>query len=312
LKLSRTILIIGGTRFLGRAIVDAALAAGDQVTLFNRGLTNPTLYPSVETLRGDRDGDLSALADRTWDTVIDVAAYRPESVRASVNALSGRTGRYVLVSTLSVYADHDTSTGQREDATVLDLSENTDPADLYGARKAACERVVVDAFGDRAFIPRPGLIVGPNDPTDRFTYWPRRLAQAGRVLAPGEPTDPVQYIDVRDLGAFIVAGQQLSGAYNVTGTSTTMGDLLQACGGGDLVWVPTEWLLHAGVDPWMGVPLWIAAPGWSAANRVNVSRALKAGLDIRPLTQTIRDATTTAQPMFTLEQEHRLLDAFLS
>jgi 2'-hydroxyisoflavone reductase len=310
--LSRTILIIGGTRFLGRAIVDAALAAGDQLTLFNRGLTNASLYPSVETLRGDRDGDLSALAGRTWDAVIDVAAYRPESVRASVDALSGRAGQYVLVSTLSVYADHDTTTGQLEDATVLNLTDDTDPADLYGARKAACERVVVDTFGDRAFIPRPGLIVGPNDPTDRFTYWPRRLAQPGRVLAPGTPSDPVQYIDARDLGAFIVAGHDLRGAYNVTGTSTTMGDLLQTCGGGDLVWVPTEWLLRAGVDPWMGVPMWVAAPGWSAANRVNVSRALKAGLNIRPLTQTIRDATTTAEPMFSLEQEHQLLDAFLS
>ncbi|MFB9236633.1 NAD-dependent epimerase/dehydratase family protein [Plantactinospora siamensis] len=310
--MSRSILVIGGTRFLGRAIVDAALAAGHRLTLFNRGLTNPDLYPTVETIRGDRDKDLSALADRTWDAVIDVAAYQPSSVRSTVSALAGRVGRYVLVSTISVYADHDTTAGQLEEAATLELTEHTDPADLYGAGKAACERVVLDAFGDRAFLPRPGLIVGPNDPTDRFTYWPRRLARPGRVLVPGDPADPVQYVDVRDLAAFVVGGDDLSGAYNVTGPSMTMGELLRACGGGDLVWVPTEWLLAAGVDPWMGVPLWVAAPGWAAANRVDVSRALRAGLTLRPLADTVRDATTTAEPMFTADQERHLFAAYLS
>jgi 2'-hydroxyisoflavone reductase len=310
--LSRTILILGGTRFLGRAVVEVAVAAGDRVTLFNRGLTNPTLYPSLEKIRGDRDGDLSMLAGRRWDAVIDVAAYQPQSVRNTVDALAGRVGQYVLVSTVSVYADHDTTAGQMEDAAVMALTERTGAGDLYGARKAACERIVTDAFGERAFLPRPGLIVGPNDPTDRFAYWPRRLAQPDPALAPGAPTDPVQYIDVRDLAAFIAGGHNLSGAYNVTGTPTTMGDLLHACGGRDLVWVPTAWLLAAGVDPWMGVPLWIAAPGWSAANTVDTTLARQAGLTIRPAVDTIRDVTTTAEPMFTAEQERRLLDAYLA
>jgi 2'-hydroxyisoflavone reductase len=310
--LSRTILVLGGTRFLGRAIVDAALAAGDHLTLFNRGVTNPDLYPQVESIRGDRDADLSALAGRTWDAVIDVAAYRPESVRKTVDALAGRVGQYVIVSTLSVYADHDTTEGQREGAAVLELTEGLDPDDLYGPRKAACERIVVDAFGGRAFVPRPGLIVGPHDPTDRFAYWPRRIGLGGRVLAPGAPDDPVQYIDVRDLADFVVSGHDRSGVYNVAGRPTTMRGLLRACGTADLVWVPTPWLLEAGVDPWMGVPLWIAAPGWSAANQVDVSRAFGAGLKQRPLAETIRDVTTTAAPMFSAEEERRLLYAYLA
>ncbi|GIH12740.1 NAD-dependent epimerase/dehydratase family protein [Rugosimonospora africana] len=310
--MSRTILVLGGTRFLGRAVVDAALRAGDHLTLFNRGITNPDLYPDVETLHGDRNADLSTLAGREWDAVIDVAAYRPESVRATVGALAERVDRYVLVSTLSVYADHNTTDGQHEDAPVIELTGGLDPGSLYGARKAACERIVLDAYGDRAFIPRPGLIVGPHDPTDRFTYWPRRIARGGQVLAPGAPDDPVQYIDVRDLAEFVVSGVERSGVCNVAGPVMTMGDLLRACGPADLVWVPTRWLLDAGVDPWMGVPMWVAAPGWAAANRVDVTRALDAGLTVRPLADTVRDATTTAEPMFTADEERRLLDAYLN
>jgi 2'-hydroxyisoflavone reductase len=224
--------------------------------------------------------------------------------------LTDRAGQYVLVSTLSVYADHDSTEGQHEGAAVVPLTDDTDPEDLYGARKAACEQIVLDAYGDRAFIPRPGLIVGPNDPTDRFTYWPRRITRGGRILAPGAPEDPVQYIDVRDLAAFIVSGHDLTGPYNVTGVPTTMGDFLHTCGPGDFVWTPTTWLLEQGVDPWMGVPMWLAAPGWSAANRVDTSRAFAAGLVTRPPAQTIRDATTTDSPMFTAEEEQRLLDAY--
>jgi 2'-hydroxyisoflavone reductase len=315
--LSLTVLVLGGTRFLGRAIVDAALAAGDSVTLFHRGITNPGLYPEADTVLGDRDVDLSALGGRSWDVVVDVAAYQPESVHRSADALAGRVGRYVLISTLSVYADHSTTQGQREDAPVLSLAGGLDPGALYGARKAACERFVAEVYGDRALIPRPGMIVGPHDPTDRFAYWPRRIARGGRVLAPGAPADPVQFVDARDLAGWVVSAYHrgVSGTFNLTGVPTTMGHLLAACGSADLVWTPTSWLLAAGVDPWMGVPMWIAAPGWEAANAVDVGKALEAGLTLRPLAETIRDVRAAdrgpAADMFPAAEEQRLLAAYL-
>ena len=289
------VLILGGTRFVGRAVVDAALDRGDTVTRFNRGKTNPGLYPQVETIIGDRTGDLSALSARHWDAVVDVAAYDPEVVRRSAQALADAADRYVFVSTASVYADH--SVRQVEGAPVIPLRADTPADDLYGARKAAAEQIVTEAFGDRGLIVRAGLIVGPNDPTDRFAYWPRRIARGGRILAPGDPADPLQFIDVRDLGGWIIQGARrgLRGVFNVTGEPFPFGRLLEECVAAtgsrdaDRQWVPTARLLAAGVDPWMGVPLWIAAPGWEAANDVDVSRALAAGLRLRPLAETIRD-----------------------
>src|ERR1700728_1526378 len=220
------VLVLGGTRFLGRAVVEAALGRGDEVTLFNRGQSNPELYPGLEKIVGDRAGDLTALSSRSWDAVIDVAAYDPDLVSRSVRALADRTRHYAFVSTVSVYADH--GVRQVEGAPVLELRDDTAPDDLYGARKAAAERIVTEAFGDRALIGRAGLIVGPNDPTDRFAYWPRRVARSGRVLAPGQPTDPVQFIDVRDLAGWFVDGchRGRSGAFNVTGEPMPFGDLL--------------------------------------------------------------------------------------
>ncbi|HEY2270452.1 MAG TPA: NAD-dependent epimerase/dehydratase family protein [Streptosporangiaceae bacterium] len=289
------VLILGGTRFAGRAVVDAALDRGDTVTLFNRGQTNPGLYPQVETIIGDRTGDLSALSARHWDAVVDVAAYDPEVVRRSVRALADAADRYVFVSTVSVYADH--GVRQVEGAAVIPLEAGIAPDDLYGARKAVAEAIVSEAFGDRSLIARAGLIVGPHDPTDRFAYWPRRIARGGRILAPGDPADPMQFIDVRDLGGWIIEGARrgLRGVFNLTGEPVPFGRLLEECVAAtgsrdaDLQWVPTARLLAAGVDPWMGVPLWLAAPGWEAANDVDVSRALAAGLRLRPLAETIRD-----------------------
>jgi 2'-hydroxyisoflavone reductase len=289
------VLVLGGTRFLGRALVDAALAAGHTVTLFNRGQTNPELFPEVETLRGDRAADLSALDGRRWDVVLDVAAYQPADVQRSVNALAGRVGCYVLISTLSVYADHSRPHG--EDWPLLALSAATPETDLYGARKAACEAIVLQQFGNLALIVRAGLIVGRFDATDRFSYWPRRLAQGGTVLAPGSPADPLQFIDVQDLADWTVRMLQRGqgGIFNATGAIVQFGVFLEACrrvtsSDSTLVWVPTARLLDLGLDPWMGVPLWIAAPGWQAANRVSIARALSAGLTFRPLDQTIRAA----------------------
>jgi 2'-hydroxyisoflavone reductase len=297
------LLVLGGTRFVGRALVEAALARGHEVTLFNRGLTNPDLFPEAERVRGDRAQDLSQLAGRSWDAVVDVAAYFPRVAQASVDALDESVERYVLISSVSVYADQ--SMPQHEDAPLATLADPEDAsAESYGARKAGCERVVRGALADRATVVRPGLIVGPHDSTDRFAYWPKRIARGGRVLAPGAPDDPLQFIDVRDLADFILqlVEDDRAGTFNATGRIVAFADLLEECrrvtgADAEFVWVTSEALLAAGVDPWMGVPLWIAAPGWEAANRVPIDRALSAGLTLRPLPRTIASALHDDTPL---------------
>jgi 2'-hydroxyisoflavone reductase len=292
------VLVLGGTRFLGRAVVDEALQAGCQVTLFNRGITKPDLFPTVEKLRGDRTSDLSALSGRRWNAVIDVAAYEPSVAARSVEVLRHAVDRYVFVSTLSVYADHSTTDAQLEDSPVLDLTGQDDAGSIYGAKKALCEAEVVGSFGDRATVARAGLIVGPHDPTDRFVCWPRRMAEGGRVLAPGDPEDPLQFVDVRDLARWLVAAAttEFSGIFNVTGLPIRFVDFLAGCAApgvdAELVWIASDRLLGAGLDPWMGVPLWIAGSGWEAANAVDVSRAVAVGLRNRPITETIEGALT--------------------
>ncbi|MCC9311022.1 NAD-dependent epimerase/dehydratase family protein [Kitasatospora sp. RB6PN24] len=288
------LLILGGTRFLGRAVVEAALADGHQVTLFNRGRTNPGLFPRVRTVIGDRTEDLAGLADGRWDAVVDVAGYEPRVVARSVDALHGRVGRYVFVSSLSVLADQ--STPQDEDGEVLRLRADLPAHQVYGARKAACEQLVLDAFERQATIVRPGMIVGPHDPTDRFAYWPRRFARGGRILLPGDPADAAQFIDVRDLADWILGCVRsgLGGVYNTTGRSMPFGAFFEACHAvtravAEPVWIPSDRLLAAGLDPWMGVPMWIADPACAAINRVDVSRALAAGLALRPLARTLAD-----------------------
>jgi 2'-hydroxyisoflavone reductase len=181
------ILVLGGTRFLGRAIVDAALGRGDTVTLFNRGQSNPDLYPGIETVLGDRAKDLSALDGREWDAVIDVAAYDPAVARLSAETFAKRTGRYVFVSTVSVYASQRTTEAQLEDAPVAELRDGMEFPESYGPNKAASERAVTGVYGDRALIGRPGLITGPHDPTDRVPYWPRRIARRRRGKAAPRP-----------------------------------------------------------------------------------------------------------------------------
>ncbi len=199
------ILIIGGTKFLGRHLVDSALARGHNVTLFNRGKTNPNLFPQVETILGDREHDLEKLAQagREWDAVIDVAGYLPRIVRLSATGLreAGSVGRYVFISSISAYADfkkiginESDPVGKIEDETFEEIT-----GESYGPLKALCEKTVLDLYGERGLVIRPGLIVGPNDPTDRFTYWPVRVARGGDVLAPEKPEVPVQVVDVRDL-----------------------------------------------------------------------------------------------------------------
>jgi 2'-hydroxyisoflavone reductase len=288
---------LGGTRFAGRAIVDTALGRGDSVTMFNRGRSNPGLFPGVETVIGDRTADLSPLEGREFDAVIDVACYEPETARLSAEAFRDRTGRYVFVSTVSVYASQATTEAQLEDAPLAPLKpEPADFVENYGANKALCEAVVREVYGDRALIGRPGLISGPHDPTDRFPYWPRRIARGGRVLVPGDPTDLTQVIDARDLAAFLLDGlhRGRGGVFNLTGNPRPFGILLDLIRGAtysdaELVWIDSERLVAAGVNPDEGIPLWIAEPGYEAFNDVDSSQAAAVGLVCRPITETIRD-----------------------
>jgi 2'-hydroxyisoflavone reductase len=303
------ILVLGGTKFLGRAIVGEALARGHELTLFNRGTTNAELFPAAEKLRGDRTEDLSALAGRSWDAVIDPSGYVPGVVRASAEALRG-SGRYVFISSISVYPDFDEV--RTEGDPVAELGDG--PVDAlaadfsnYGSLKALCEAEVEEVFGERSLIVRPGLIVGPHDPTGRFTYWPHRLARGGELLAPGPPEREAQFVDVRDLAAWIVDATErgLAGTFNATNEGTPWGELLA---GADVTWVSDEHLLAHEVGEWMELPLWIAGP-----MEVDVSRAVAAGLRFRPVVETIAgaaDAPAVDGVGLTPEREAELLAAW--
>jgi 2'-hydroxyisoflavone reductase len=312
-------LVLGGTRFLGRALVGALLEAGHEPTLFNRGQTEPELFPDVEKLRGDRSADLSALEGRKWDAVLDVAAYMPDEARRSVETLHGNVGRYVFVSSISVYADQ--SVPPVEGAPVAELApgqETDEDPELYGARKAACEQIVQESFGDAALVVRPGLIVGPHDPTGRFTYWPHRVARGGEVLAPGSPEDPVQLIDVRDLAHWIVsaAAKGVGGTFNATGEPMRFDDLLDECravseSDATFTWVPSERLLAEEVGPWMELPLWLPLAEYAGIQQASVERARAEGLTYRPLADTIKATLAEAEPVdgvgLTPERERQLL-----
>jgi len=292
--------------------------------MFNRGITNPGLFAGrAELVAGDRTNrsDLGRLAGRSWDAAVDVAAYHPSVVGQSLAVLGGSVRRYLFVSTVSVYADQ--RRPNDESSPVLELSsEEGSFVELYGPRKAACEDLVRTAFGDAATVVRPGLIVGPHDQTDRFSYWPRRIGHGGRVLAPGAPADPLQFIDVRDLARFMLRLTEYGtgGTFNATGPSLPFSELLATCcrvcgSRPNLVWVPSAALVEAGLDPWMGVPLWIGEPGWEAANQVVVTRALEAGLSVRPLDETVRAVLEGPPPpanalsSFTPQREQELLEA---
>jgi 2'-hydroxyisoflavone reductase len=289
------LLLLGGPRFLGRALTDAALARGHELAFFNRGQTNPDLYPEVERIVGDRGDDLAGLGNRTWDAVIDTCGYLPRVVRASADALSG-SGLYCFVSSISVYADVSVPADEESPVAELgDLPGDEVTAETYGPLKALCEDAVRDVFGARALVVRPGLIVGPHDPTGRFTYWPHRVARGGEVLAPGPPERPTQVIDVRDLAEWTVSmcEQSTGGTYNATHPGVSFSELLEACravAGGDasVTWVSDEFLLAEGVGQWLELPLWLTGPEYAAADRTDVSRAIAAGLTFRPLADTVR------------------------
>jgi 2'-hydroxyisoflavone reductase len=306
------LLVLGGTKFLGRAVVEAAFERGDEVTTFTRGETNPELFPGAERLRGDRDGNLAALEGRAWDAVVDLSGYLPRVVRASAELLEANAGRYVFVSSISAYADLSEPVSEESATATLDDPSSEDVEKDYGALKAACERELERVYGKRALIVRPGLIAGAHDPTGRFTYWAHHSAEGGDVLAPGPPDRPVQLIDARDLGEWMLRALDagLGGTFNAVGT-WTFEDVLATGDGVRPRWVTDEFLLGHGVGEWMELPLWVASVEYQGMLRADASRAVDAGLTFRPLAETARAARAHAERVegvgLTPEREQELL-----
>jgi 2'-hydroxyisoflavone reductase len=314
------LLLLGGPKFVGLALIEAALERGHQVTTFNRGQTNPELFPEVEKLQGDRDGELDSLRGGSWDAVVDTSGYVPKVVRASAQLLASSVERYAFVSSVSYYADYREPRSEDDPAEQLgDLPDDRLLEDYsnYGALKALCEQEVRTVFGGRALVIRPGLIVGPRDPTDRFTYWPQRATRGGPVLAPAPAEQPVQLIDVRDLASWTVRMLEngRGGVFNATSLprAITFASMLDACGAREVVWVDEGFLLEQGVESWSDLPCWI--PSTDESHRcfqlVDVSRAVAAGLTFRPLAETARDVPEwTGRAGLSPDREAELLAAW--
>ncbi len=321
------LLIIGGTRFIGRHLVAAALAHNHEVTLFNRGNLSSAVA-GVETIHGNRNSDLMKLQGRRWDAVIDTCGYLPGSVRASAEALSGCVDHYVFISSLSVYADVSTP-GIDETAAVATLTEEqlgkaeaidssgqvSAPTygEMYGGLKALCEQTLEEILPGRVLAIRPGLIVGSHDYTDRFTYWVVRVASGGEVLAPGRPERYVQLIDVRDLAGWIVRmlERRETGIFNATGPpgELTMKRLLEECkavsgSAASLTWVSESFLDREKVAAWSEMPLWLPEdnPKLKGFMFVNCDKAINSGLVFRPLSETIQDTLSWREKNFPNEE----------
>ncbi|MBA3233596.1 MAG: hypothetical protein H0T17_06585 [Propionibacteriales bacterium] len=294
------ILLIGGTRFVGRAMTEAAIAAGHDVTLLHRGRTDDHLFADVEHLHADRDGDLSVLTGREFDATVDVCAYVPRQVDQLAAALEGRGGHHVFTSTMSVYADTD-GPGADEDASLVSLEDPTTEevsGETYGGLKALCEERAEAAYGKTGLaVIRPTYVIGPHDHTGRFTWWVRRVARGGDVLAPGPYDAPMQVIDARDQGEWTVklCEDQTSGVFNSVSPTPPFGfgDLLDATvravgpDGTQLVWADPKWLDEQG-ETYQSLPLWTkGVKEWTLA--ADPTRAVAAGLSFRPLTETITD-----------------------
>jgi 2'-hydroxyisoflavone reductase len=302
------ILVRGGSGLIGPHLIRNAIERAHTITVFNRGQSRPGELPEgVEQLIGDRGGNLDALRGRRWDVCIDIPARLPSWVRGSAAVLKENVGRYVFISTISVFAD---MSRPNDETSPLAKYDGADPyaetveslrakPDMYGPLKAECEREVLREYPGKALIIRPGLIVGPGDETDRFSYWPVRIARGGEVLAPGNPTDAVQWIDARDLAEWTIrmAEQRATGIFNATGPAQPagMGDMLegiQSALGADarFTWASTEFLEEQKVAPWSDMPVWLPSTGDDAGmSRTNIDRALAAGLTFRPFEVTVRD-----------------------
>jgi 2'-hydroxyisoflavone reductase len=295
------VLILGGTGFIGPHFVDVLRARGHKLTLFNRGRRNPKMFPDLETLIGDRNGPVDSLKGRDWDVVIDDSAYIAKHAQLTTELLKGHVGHYIFTSSISAYADL-AAPGIDEDAKVAQLTDPTVDKvtdQTYGGLKAVCEKIVTDAFGEHSTVIRPSYIVGPGDPTDRFTYWPVRVARGGDMFVPGSPSDPIQFVDVRDLADFTrgCVEQPFAGTYNLCNPpgAVTMGDLLQSAkkvsgANTKFIWASVEFveaqkLLESGE-----LPIWLPPGGeYAGMGLVSSARAVAKGLRFRPVDTTVRD-----------------------
>jgi 2'-hydroxyisoflavone reductase len=320
------VLILGGTRFVGRHIVEWFVHQGHRVVVFHRGCTSAALPNGVEELLGDRDEDLSILAAETWDAIVDTSGHRADQLERS---LLLRTDRYLFVSTLDVYTNL-SKPGVLEDAPTIQGFDPEDPAASYGGNKAACERLVAQRHPDTSVILRPGLIVGRWDPSGRFTYWCRRLLRGGDVLAPGDPRRRIQFIDAADLARFAehALSNDIAGVFNIVGPAApaTMAQYFEACTAvatqwaapsSRIVWADEAFLQEQGVQESTEMPLWVVDPQFAGMLQVNNAKALAAGLETRPMAQTVRsvfewlDADPDAKSLgISIEREAQLLEAY--
>jgi 2'-hydroxyisoflavone reductase len=315
------LLILGGTQFVGRHIVEALLAAGHAVSVLNRGRSADALPAAVERLRGDRDlgaAGLESLAGRDWDACVDVSGYTPRQVRASVDALRTRVGRYVFVSAVSVYGDppHGPVTEEYARLPPADDDETDVNRDTYGPLKVACEDIVTRAFGNRSTLLRPQVVAGPFDPVDRFSYWVRRATQPGEMLAPGNGGDHLQVIDARDVARFTVTviEQDIPGSFNLAGQRLTWSQFIKLLDARNVVWTPASVIRAAGLTE-HELPLYRPNGGpRSSLMHVSNRRALAAGLTLTPLEATVRDtrawlAGHGVPPALSPEREAELIRA---
>jgi 2'-hydroxyisoflavone reductase len=327
------VLILGGTGFIGPHTIEALLRGGHRITLFNNDKDSAKKYPQLESLFGDRDGKIEALGGREWDVVIDNSGYVTRHVKLTADALKGRVGHYIFISSISAYADL-SKPGIDENyplATLKDPGIEKVTDETYGGLKAACENVVRVAHGSRCTVIRPTYIVGPGDPTDRFTYWPVRASQGGEMLAPGTSGDPVQFIDVRDLAEFIAAcaEHRYAGAFNLCNPprSVSMGQLLDSSlkisrAGTKVTWVDAKFI-DAQKFTGNEIPIWSPTEGeYAGAALIKSARAVAKGLKFRPLDSTVSDtlAWHATRPIerreklragLTPEQERALLQKWL-
>lgn len=320
-------LVIGGTRFVGAAMVDGLVEAGAEVTVFSRGQTNPELLADLDRVRGDRATDLDRLGDRSFDAVFDTCGYLPAAVRPAAERFADSGAFYVFVSSASAYRQS-AAASLSEDAELaeLDPEHAIEAMANYGAAKVLCERLLAGAFSDRLAVLRAGLIAGPRDYTDRFPYWVARHQRPGAILCPGDGSDPAQLIDARDLARFAIdlAAAGRSGTFNCSGPAeaATTADLLEAVAperSGDRVWAPANLLAEHQVSPWQDMPCWLPRDHEaSAILRLDLERALAAGLRLRPWSETAADTRAWLAradrpwPMecgLTFERERELLAA---
>ncbi|OZI10284.1 NAD-dependent dehydratase [Bacillaceae bacterium SAS-127] len=336
------VLILGGTRFLGRAFVEEALKRGHEITLFNRG-TNKEAFPEVEQLTGDRDGDISQLENRSWDIVMDTCGFSPHQIKKIAAVLGEKIEQYTYISSISVYKDwipynitedyHQQSILQEQ---LRDVEEGeVSPYEHYGALKVLCEAEAEKHWPERVLNVRAGHIVGPFDYTDRLPYWIQRVAQGGKVLVPGRRDRPIQIIDVKDIATWVfhMAENRQSGTFNVTYPcdELTMEELLNTCkkvtnSDAEFVWVEEQFVLDHKIQPWTEMPLWIPehfplegeTEPWNGSFSINIEKAVNSGLTLRPIEDTVHDVyqwekirqDSERKTGISREKEKELLDAW--